>query len=95
MTGFDLEVVRDTLLPSFNPKSFDAFLLTKLNTKRTDIVAGGGLKDVILEVLQIADEEGWDRAVDREGGRGSSGHPRDPRTREEIRAGSWQDNSRH
>ena len=40
MTGFDLEVVRDTLL-LLNPKSFDAFCY-QLNTKRTDIVAGGG-----------------------------------------------------
>lgn len=60
MTGFDLATVRDKLLPCFNPNSFDEFLLTKLNKRRADIVPSGGLRAVILEVLQIADEEGWD-----------------------------------
>jgi hypothetical protein len=65
MTGFDMGVVRDTLVSTFDLQSFDAFLLTKLNVVRGNLVAAGGLRDVILQVLQIADQEGWDALLIR------------------------------
>jgi len=60
MTGFELEPIRDTLVSCFNPNSFAQFLSFRLNKKLANIVGPGAFNDVVFNVLELADQEGWD-----------------------------------
>lgn len=66
MTGFEMGAVRDVLVTGFNPTSFRDFLWTRLNVRLENVVDTRlGLNAVVLSVLELADQEGWDALLIR------------------------------
>jgi Trypsin-like peptidase domain/Effector-associated domain 1 len=64
MKGVELGRARDVLCDAFNLNSFSQMLAIRLNKNLGNIVgAGGGFKTVVFDLLQVADEEGWDALV--------------------------------
>ena len=64
MKGVELGRARDVLADAFNMNSFNQMLAIRLNKNLGKIVGtGGGFKTVVFDLLQVADEEGWDPLV--------------------------------
>jgi trypsin-like peptidase/effector-associated domain 1 (EAD1)-containing protein len=60
MKGHELEPLRDMLVSCFNPNSLAAFLRMRLDRKLSNIVGPGAFNDVVFNLLEVAEQEGWD-----------------------------------
>jgi hypothetical protein len=74
MNGVQMETVRDAFLDGYNKSSLTQMLRFRLNKDLTDIVADGALKNMVFDLIDLADQEGWDAALIREAYRFNSGN---------------------
>jgi hypothetical protein len=70
-----MELLRDALCEAFDQKSFDQMLRLNLNMKREEIVKDNDFKTVTLEVIQVADRQGWVADLVRAARESNPGNP--------------------
>ncbi len=61
-----MEEIRDAIVDGYNKASLKQMLSFRLEKDLEDIVADGPLKNVVFDLLNIADQEGWDGELVRE-----------------------------
>jgi hypothetical protein len=64
--GLQMEEIRDAFVDGYNKASLKQMLRFRLDKDLEDIVADGPLKNVVFDLLDIADQEGWDVLLVRE-----------------------------
>jgi len=60
MTGIELEEVHAVLVACFDAPSFAFFLKTRMEKVLANIAGPGPFRNVVFEVLSVAEQEGWD-----------------------------------
>ena len=74
MPGVQIEEVRNALLEAFSRDSFSQMLRFRLDKKLDHIVAQGAFGTEVFNLLERAEEEGWDVALVREAYRFNPGN---------------------
>lgn len=72
--GLQLEETRKALLEGYNKKSLGQMLRIRLDKDLEDIVADGALKDMVWDLLERSEEEGWQGDLVREAYRNNPGN---------------------
>ncbi|MDB6005967.1 MAG: hypothetical protein JWR15_2954 [Prosthecobacter sp.] len=69
-----MEAVRDAFLSGYNKASLTQMMRLRLDRDLFDIVGDGPLKNIVFDLLDLADQEGWDATLIREAYRFNPGN---------------------
>ena len=74
MQGVQMEELSKAFLDGYNKASLKQMLRFRLEKDMEDIVADGPLKNIVFDLLDLADQEGWDADLVREAYRANPGN---------------------